>query len=69
MLIYTNCIFLKKSEVGEQNMMYADIKKYGVKLAIIRAYPNLFIRENGGYKMVCMTDLYTVSELGFNTST
>ena len=29
--------------------MYADIKNYGVKLAIIRAYRNLIIRENAGF--------------------
>ena len=44
-------------------------KKCGVKLTIIRAYHNLIIRENAGYKMVCTTDLYTVSELRFHTQT
>ena len=49
--------------------MYADIQNYEMKLALIRAYRNPIIRENAGYKMVCTTDLYTVSELWFNTKT
>ena len=49
--------------------MYVDIQKYGVKLAIIRSYRKLIIRENAGYKIVCTTDLYTVSEFRFNTKT
>ena len=32
--------------------MYADIQKYREKLATIRAYRKLMIRENAGYKMV-----------------
>ena len=39
--------------------MYADIQKYAVKLAIIRAYRSLIVRGIAGYKMVCTTDLYT----------
>ena len=49
--------------------MFVDIQNYGVKLAIIRVYPNVIIGENAGYKMVCTTDIYTVSELRFNTKT
>ena len=29
--------------------MYANIKKFGVKLASIRAYRSLIIKENAGY--------------------
>ena len=60
--------FLKKSEVDDQNRVYADIQNYGVKLAIIRAYRNLIIMKNAGYKMVCTTYISTVSEFGYNTN-
>ena len=43
--------------------MYADIKTCGEKMTIITAFRNLIIWESVGYKTVCTTDLYTVSEL------
>ena len=52
---------MKESCVMHQ--MYADIQnKKGVKLAMIKAYRNLFIRENAGHIMIWTTGPYTVSE-------
>ena len=56
---YTNCIFLQRSEVMSKTEC----------IRTLRAYRNLIITENAGYKMVCTTNIYTVSELRFNTKT
>ena len=49
------CIFQKKSEEGEQNKMFADMKN-GVKLARGKAYRSQIIREKAGYKMIAGKD-------------
>ena len=54
--------------MDDQNRVYGDIQNDGVKLAIIKAYRNLIIMKNAGYKMVCTTYIYTVSEFGYNTN-
>ena len=48
----TSYFFLKKSEVGEQKRMYADIHKNGVKMSKIRTYRSPVIRANAGYIIV-----------------
>ena len=48
--LHVNCIFQKKSEEGEPNRMFADMKN-GVKLVIIKAYRSQIIREKAGYKI------------------
>ena len=51
-----NCIFQKKSEEGEQNRTFADMKN-GVKRVIIKAYRSQIIPEKAGYKMIAGKDI------------
>ena len=73
-MLHGTCVMQSLSSCGP----ILNVLKWGIELwdehIYQLHYPLLsiivfFLRQNAGYQMVCMNDLYTVSELRFNTKT